>query len=449
MPIAFPHKPRRFPATMIPVPPLPRFLGVILIPSLLLAGCGAQAPEDQAAEPPAVGVVEVGMQKVNPFFEFVGRTRAKESVALRARVTGFLESRDFEEGGAVEEGEVLFKIEPERYQASLAQAEAELAAAKASLNRAQVDSARYEELLKANNISQQKVDEAEAEVLVQEAAVQTAEATIKQAQLDVDYTRVTAPIAGRIDIAAFDVGNLVGPDSGVLATINMMEPINVAFSIAETWYLELVKADLEARKAGEEVDEVSHIPLIRLPDGTIYEHPGEFDFFDNKVDEKTGTVMLRALFPNPDRLLLPGQFVTVVVERKEAVDSVMVPQAALLTDQGGNYVLAVDAEDKVEARRLTTGQRFGANVVVKEGLEKGDRVVLYGIQKVRPGMVVNPEVAQAPSDPSAGVGQESAMKATEAEAGAGDAGTAAGDERESETGSGFESEAESSEKRAE
>ena len=418
--------------------------GASLMSLLILVGCGAQAPEEQATEPPAVGVVEVGKQKVNPFFEFVGRTRAKESVALRARVTGFLESREFEEGGTVEEGQVLFKIEPERYQASLAQAEAELAAAEASLNRAQVDAARYDELLKANNISQQKVDEAQAEVLVQEAAVQTAKAAIKQAQLDVDYTQVKAPIAGRIDVAAFDVGNLVGPDSGVLATINMMEPINVSFSISETWYLELVQADLDAKKAGEDVEEVSHIPLIRLPDGSMYEHPGEFDFFDNKVDEKTGTVLLRALFPNPDQLLLPGQFVTVVVERKEAVDSVMVPQAALLTDQGGNYVLAVDANNKAESRRLTTGQRFGTNVVVKEGLEQGDRVVLYGIQKVRPGMIVNPEITEAPSDPSAGVGQESAMTATEAEAR-----TAAGDEQGSETESGSESGAEPSEKKAE
>jgi membrane fusion protein (multidrug efflux system) len=320
-------------------------------------------------------------------------------VALRARVTGFLESRDFTEGGDVEAGQVLFKIEPERYQASLAQAEAELAAAHASLNRAQVDAARYAELAKAKNISQQKVDEAEAEVLVQKAAVQTAEAAVRQAQLDVDYTRVTAPIAGRIDVASYDVGNLVGPDSGVLATINLMDPINVAFSISETWYLELVQADIDAEKAGQGKEESSHVPLIRLPDGTMYGHSGEFDFFDNKVDEKTGTVLLRALFPNPDRLLLPGQFVTVVLERKEAIDAVMVPQAALLTDQGGNYVLAVDSDNKVEARRLKTGQRFGANMVVKEGLETGDRVILYGIQKVRPGIEVKPEPAAAPGDP--------------------------------------------------
>jgi membrane fusion protein (multidrug efflux system) len=376
-----------------------------------LAGCGQEAPQREAPEPPAVGVIQVTEQKVNPFFEFIGKTRAQETVALRARVTGFLESRQFSEGGNVQKGQVLFRIEPERYQASLAQAQAELAAAEASLNRARVDLARYEELLEANNVSKQKVDEARAEVLVQEAAVQTAQAAIKQAQLDVDYTEVKAPMSGRIDVARYDVGNLVGPDVGVLATINAMDPIKVAFSIAETWYLELMQEDiadkrrgddgeeLENKRGGDDAEELTHVPLIRLPDGSLYDHEGRFDFVDNKVDEKTGTVLVRAEFPNPERLLLPGQFVTVVIERKEAIGAVVIPQAALLTDQGGSYVLLVDGEDKVEARRIETGQRFGSNLVVTEGLVAGDRIVMYGIQKVRPGITVASELVEAPTDP--------------------------------------------------
>jgi len=374
-----------------------------LIGLLALTGCGLTGPDEPASEPPAVGVLEVTEQKVNPFFEFVGKTRPDESVALRARVTGFLEARDFEEGRQVDAGQVLFRIEPERYQASLAQAEAELAAAEASLNQARIDAARYEELLKKNNVSQQKVDEAEAEVLVREAAVQTAEAAIKQAQLDVDYTEVKAPLSGRIDAAKYDVGNLVGPDSGVLATINAMDPIKVAFSIAETWYLQLAQSGIEAEKGGQapkrSPKEFGHIPLVRLSDGTLYEHQGEFDFIDNKVDEETGTVLVRAEFPNPDELLLPGQFVTVVIERKEAIDAVMIPQAAVLTDQGGNYVLLVNEEDKVEARRIETGQRFGPNLLVSDGLAAGERIVMRGIQKVRPGITVRPEPVSAPMDP--------------------------------------------------
>lgn len=368
--------------------------------TLLLSGCPSGEQQPKAAAPPAVGVIEVGKQEVNPFFEFVGKVRAAESVALRARVTGFLQERSFDEGGVVEQDQVLFKIEPEQYRATLAQADAELAAAKASLNRAQVDLDRYKKLVKAKNVSQQKVDEAAAEVLVQEATVQTAQANIQKAQLNVDYTQVVAPIAGRIDLAAFDVGNLIGPESGVLATINRMDPIKVAFSIAETWYLELVQADRAAKRGGESVEEFTHVPLVRLPNGELYAHKGRFDFADNKVDENTGTVLIRAEFPNPDRILLPGQFVTLVIERKEAIEAVMIPQAAVLTDQGGAYVLLVDAADKVESRRISTGQRFGPDLVVTEGLEPGERVILYGVQKVRPGLTVKPELSAAPSDPT-------------------------------------------------
>jgi membrane fusion protein (multidrug efflux system) len=378
-----------------------RFGTVVAVLSTLiaLAGCGPQQAEQAAAEAPAVGVIEITEQKVNPFFEFVGKTLPKETVALRARVTGFLEERSFAEGGKVEVGQVLFRIEPEQYQATVAQAEAALAAAKAKLNQAQVDLARYQELAKKNNVSKQKVDEAAALVLVEEATVETAEADLRKTRLDLQYTEITAPIGGRIDLAAYDVGNLVGPDSGVMATINLMDPIDVTFSISETWYLELAEADIEAERAGKDVDEWTHIPLIKLPNGRRYEYEGDFDFVDNKVDQKTGTVLIRAQFPNPDQLLLPGQFVTVIIERKQALDAVVVPQAAVLTDQAGYYVLLVNDEDKVESRRIETGQRFGANWVVKKGLSVGERIILYGIQKVRPGLTVKPEPATAPEDP--------------------------------------------------
>jgi membrane fusion protein (multidrug efflux system) len=370
-----------------------------LLLASVLTGCGEPETAKQAAEPPAVGVIEVGEQKVNPFFEFVGKTQAAESVALRARVTGFLEERNFQEGGEVERDQVLFKIEPQQYRATLAQAEASLGAAEASLNQAEVDLKRYQELRKTNNVSQQEVDKTQALVLVRQAEVETAKADIEKAKLNVDYTEIVAPIAGRIDASALDVGNLIGPDAGVLATINRMDPIKATFAISETWYYELIQAENEAERQGRNLDDFSHVPLIRLPDGSLYEHQGMFDFVDNKVDQKTGTVTVRAVFPNPDRLLLPGQFVTIVIERVQAVDRVLIPQAAVLTDQGGAYVLAVNDKDVVEARRIQTGQRFGPNLVVEEGLAPGERIVLYGIQKVRPGLTVTPELAEAPSDP--------------------------------------------------
>ncbi|NEX17179.1 MAG: efflux transporter periplasmic adaptor subunit [Halochromatium sp.] len=366
----------------------------------MLSACDLGKTPESPAEPPAVGVIEVGESAVNPFYEFVGKTRAVETVALRARVLGFLEAKAFQEGGLVDAGEVLFEIEPEQYEATLDQAKAALAAAEASLNRAQVDLARYRELAKAKNVSQQKVDEAEAEELVQQAAVETAKADVEKTALNLNYTKILAPISGRIDRAAFDVGNLVGPESGVLATINKMDPINVTFTIAETWYLELLQANNAATRANgatsAESEDFAHVPLIRLSDGSLYAYEGLFDFIDNKVDEATGTVLVRAQFPNPDGLLLPGQFVTVVIERKDAIEAVTVPQAAVLTDQGGRYVLLVDAQNRVETRRIETGQEFGPNLLVASGLDAGERVVLYGIQKVRPGIEVKPELTAAP-----------------------------------------------------
>jgi membrane fusion protein (multidrug efflux system) len=358
---------------------------------VLVAACGPGAVQAPDATPPAVGVVETAEREVNPYFEFVGKTQAVETVALRARVTGFLQSQEFEEGGMVEAGQVLYRIQPEQYTAMLAQAEGELAAATASLNRARVDLKRFEELVKSKNVPQMRVDEARAEVLVQEAAVKKAEAAIAQAQLDLDYTEVRAPIDGRIDVARLHVGNLVGPDSGVLSTINKMDPVQVVFSIAESWYLELARLDIAREQAGDMADQDAVVPRLRLDDGEFYAHQGQFDFVDNKVDPKTGTVRIRAEFPNPDRLLLPGQFVTVLIERKQPRRAVLIPQAAVLTDQGGHYVLLVDAEDQVEVRRIETGQRFGADLLVEEGLGVGERLIYSGLQKVRPGITVTPE----------------------------------------------------------
>jgi membrane fusion protein (multidrug efflux system) len=393
---------------------------------LALAGCRAEQEAAPPPEPPAVGVMAVGEEKVNPFIEFVGKTRAAESVALRARVTGFLEGLGFEEGSTVQQGQVLFKIEPDEYRATLAQKEAVLGAAEASLNRARVDLDRYRELAKSRNVSQQKVDEAEAEVLVQEASVDTAKADIEKAKLNVDYTEITAPIAGRIDAAALDVGNLIGPDSGVLATINRMDPIQVTFSVAETMYLDIMKQDREHKRRTGDAERAIFVPLLRLSDGSLYDHKGSFDYIDNKVDQKTGTVLVRAEFPNPDRLLLPGQFVTVVIEREDAIDAVVIPQAAILTDQGGAYVLLVNDQDKVEARRIVTGQRFGPDLVVEEGLAPGERIILYGIQKVRPGITVKPELTAPPANPMQNSAEASGPAGGSAQAGA-EAGPVASD----------------------
>ena len=381
--------------------PITRALAVTAI--VALAGCGGTATPPADTTPPAVGVLEVTSQEVNPSLDFVGRIRTQDSVELRARVEGFLLERTFEEGGHVDKDQVLFRIEPHRYEAALAQARAALASEEAALTRVSLERERLDTLREQQSVSQQQLDNAVASELAAKAAVKSAEAGVQKAELDLSYTEIRTPIAGVIDRAAFSVGNLVGPSSGVLATVHRLDPITATFSISEALYLQASAQALENGRAirdnsGNRVMQ----PRIRLPDGTLYPEVGQFDFFDNKVNEATGTILVRAVFANPDQLLLPGQFVTVVLERSAARQAILVPQAAVLTDQTGRYVLVVNAENKVEVRRITTGQRFGANWQVTEGLAEGDRIILHGIQKVRPGIVVTPEQTQATPAPVEG-----------------------------------------------
>ena len=226
------------------------------------------------------------------------------------------------------------------------------------------------------------------------AAIRKAQAALEQAEINLSYTEIYAPIAGRIGRADLSVGNLVGPDSGVLATIVSQDPIYVTFPVTQRQLL---------AHRGERGD-----PVVRvtLPDGTLYEHPGTLNFLDVQVDPGTDTVTVRGELPNPDRILVDGQFVGVRVERGEPERVLVVPQASLQVDQAGPYVLVVGGDDKVEARRVTLGDVEGEQVVVESGLNEGERIIVEGIQKVRPGMTVAVSEAQpATPTPAQGAGQ--------------------------------------------
>lgn len=375
----------------------PFWLVAIAIP-LLVAGCGkGDGPALQDTSAPTVEVMAAVVKPIEQQVTFMGRVAAVDKVELRARVEGFLKERRFTEGEEVKVDEVLFAIEPEQYQAIVQQRQADLAKAEAEVENARAQLARGEELLKQKNISAAEVDKLRAAHRVAVASSEQAQAALTAARLDLDYTQIKAPVAGRIGRAALTVGNLVGPASGVLATLVSQDPIHVFFPVTQR---ELLDARQRAAANGGEAKEL--IAHGRLPDGSLYDQPGRLDFVDVTTNPGTDTMLVRAAFPNPDGLLSDGQYLSVLLAEEEPESAILIPQASLQVDQQGVYVLVLDADQKVQIRRIQTGPMQGSNTVVLSGLKEGELVLTEGIQKVRPGQVVSAAPPQAVA-PAVGV----------------------------------------------
>jgi membrane fusion protein (multidrug efflux system) len=353
--------------------------------ALVLQGCddGQDQAAAPAAPPPAVVVAPVISKSVATTVEYVGRTQANRVVDLRARVTGFLLERPFKEGQHVGQGDLLYKIDPAEFQAAVDAARAAVTRAEAILLEAEQNLERNRILAERKTVSEASLDKAIAAEGQARADVDSAKAALATEELNLGYTEITTPIDGRIGSSAVDVGNLIGPDSGVLATVVDVDPIEVAFAITERELL-----DHRLRRAEGETK--VYTPRLRLANGTVLEEEGEITYLDNQVDPATGTVALHVEFPNADELVLPGEFVNVILVSQDPVDRIVVSQAAVLTNQAGPFVLVVDAEDTVEARPVALGARVGVDVVVEEGLTAGEMVIIEGIQKVRPGAKVTP-----------------------------------------------------------
>jgi membrane fusion protein (multidrug efflux system) len=370
----------------------PRLRGAWLaLPGLILSACGeAEQTPAAAPPPPAVSVVEVEPQNVTPSAQFVGRVVAIDQVDLRARVQGFLEQRLFTEGQDVKKGDLLYVIEQPPFQAQVAEAQADVARAEASVAETKATLERVQQASGSGAVSKQEVDQALANDQRAQAEVLAAKAQLEVAQLNLSYTEIKAPIDGRIGLTTYTVGNLVGPDSNVLSTIVSKDPIYVTFPVSSRVILEVRQA---AVAQGQPDAFVVH---AQLPDGSTYAHPGEINFLDIEADQSTDTITVRASFPNPEGLLVDGEFVNVTVERDQPEERLVVPQPSLQLDQAGSYVLLVNSQDEVEQRRVQTGQAYQGNVVVQSGLQPGERVIVDGIQKVRPGMKVQASVVQPP-----------------------------------------------------
>ena len=362
-----------------------RSLAVEISVAGLVLGICCGAAVAQSVPPPAVSVSPVASRTVTETGGFVGRIVAIDKVDIVARVAGFIEERNFTEGQLVKSGDLLFRIEQDTYKAAVDQQSANLAKAKATEVNTNLQLQRSQALVKNQNVPQATVDQNEATEEAAKADILQAQALLEQAQINLGYTEIRSPINGRIGLANFPQGNLVGPSSGTLATIVSLDPIYVTFPASE--------ADVIAyrQRVAASADKNPHVTIhIKLPDGTIYSHAGQTNFLDVQVSPDTDTVIVRAQLPNPNGILIAGGIVGVTVERGGAAASLVIPQSAVQLDQAGRYVLVVDDAKKVELRRITTGSDQGRDVVVSSGLKEGELVIVEGIQKVHPGQIVTP-----------------------------------------------------------
>lgn len=361
-----------------------------LLPNAIAFGAdeAKEKPAEKAAAAeaplPAVLVAPVERRALGEETEFVGRVQAFEKVDLRARVTGFLREKKFEAGQQVKEGEVLYQIEREPFEATLDQQRALLASAQATLDNADVTVKRYQQLESRQFASTASLDSAVADQKRAMASIQQSKAAIESATIQLSYTTIVAPISGRIGRTAIDPGNLVTPESGVLATIVRSDKMYVLFPVTQAQLL-------EARKDGSTPENLK--VRARLADNSFVKDLGVIDFLDVTVDSRTDGQIVRALFPNPDNVLTDGQTVRVSIERKDPPTVDAIPVSAVSTDQAGPYVFVVGPDDTVEQRRVQLGEGREGFVVVKDGLKTGDLVIVQGIQKVRPGVKVSAKLA--------------------------------------------------------
>lgn len=372
----------------------------LLAAALLLPAVPALAQPGPGGPPPAVGVVKVQRQPVYETSEFVGRVQAINRVDLVARVTAFLEQQLFTEGSEVKQGDVLYKLERAPFEATVQQQTAQVAQANAVLQNSSLTLERAEALLNTPAGQRSRVDDALAQQRSQAALLASAQAQLKLAQVNLNYTEIKAPIDGKISRTLVTVGNVVSPSSGTLATIVSQDPMYVLFPISVRAAVDL--RDRYADKGGFNAVTVK----LRLPSGKEYGPEGKLDYVDNTVAPNTDTLTLRARIPNPvrpgsqpgtpgDRELSDGEFVTVLLQGVEPVQALAIPRAAILSDQQGNYVWVVGAENKPEQRRVQLGQSTPSTAVVVAGLREGETVVSDGVQRVRPNQPVNPTPADA------------------------------------------------------
>jgi membrane fusion protein, multidrug efflux system len=353
--------------------------------SLLLSGCSKKGVDESSLGPPEVLVTDVIRKDVPVVREWIGSLDGSVNADVRARVSGYLISQNYKEGRRVKEGDLLFQVDPSTYEAAVEQSKSALAQAQANQLQTQQTEERETRLFEQKVESQQNRDNAVQANASAKAEVKAQEAMLRQAQLNLDFTRVTAPITGIAGIANPGIGDLVGPsDSQPLMTISTVDPIKAYFNVSEQEYLKVASSYEEDRATGKSPPPVE----IILADGSVYPHQGKFSAVDREVDQQTGTIRLVALFPNGENILRPGGFVRVRVTVKQIKQALLVPQRAVNELQASYEVVVVNPDGKAETRLVKPGVRDGSLWVIEEGLHPGDRVVVEGAWRVREGQTV-------------------------------------------------------------
>jgi membrane fusion protein (multidrug efflux system) len=356
-------------------------LSLSLFLCFIIISCKKQVKTKRSI--PEVVVVQVKSQIVNKIWNLVGQTISEPKVEFTARVKGFLIKRDFKQGTFVKKGTLLFQIEKSLYQAVYKKNKAEVSIKTALLKNATINYERTITLYNRQAISKAALDKAVAGRDSAIGELNVAKAELQQSQLDLDYTDIRAPFDGRIGLSKFNVGNMVGPESGILATIVALDPIFVEFNVNESVFLRAQQASLEQKIPLSKLLKKLELTLILSDGTTVYSQMGKIVFWNNQIDASTGTILLRAKFKNSDHILTPGQYVTVRIKSAQPQKRLVIPQVALQSALGGLFVMVVDSQNIIHKKEVVIGYKFDDMVEIKKGLKEGERVVTLGIQKVR------------------------------------------------------------------
>lgn len=377
--------------------PIKRFTGVLLVLSLL-ASCGESDAPQQAAQgrpAPQVEVAQVISKRITEWSEFTGRLEAPETVELRPRVSGYIDMVAYDEGAIVNQGDTLFLIDNRPYKAEVSRLEAQLVQAKSQQTLAKTDLDRAQRLIKTKAVSQEELDNRSAQYQQATANVASILASLDLAKLNRGFTRVDAPISGRVSRAMFTTGNYVTAGESVLTTLVSTENLYAYFDVDEQSYLSYIDMLSAAKAKGETVEQQP--VAMKLANSTDYNFWGELDFVDNSINPATGTIRVRASFENADGYLIPGMFAHLKIASSPSFDGILIDEKAVGTNLTNKFVLVLDADNKVVYRPVVLGDKVGGMRLIKSGLSAGESIVVNGLQRVRPGVVVNPQVVDMAS----------------------------------------------------